>query len=85
MLEQTFEGTWEEVVQHADELAGKHVRVTVLAETSAGQPNLAMQETLRKVVARNHGKPLTYGVELLDCRHDNYSVALRTVTKEIVE
>lgn len=63
MLEQTFEGTWEEVVQHADELAGKHVRVTVLVEAPAVQPNLAMQEALRKVAARNHGKPLTSGVD----------------------
>jgi hypothetical protein len=59
MLEEMFEGTWEEVVEHAAELAGKHVRVTVLADAPVVQPNLAMQEALRKVAARNQGKPLT--------------------------
>ena len=61
MLEQTFEGTWEEVAQHAEELAGKQVRVTVIMEAPAAQPNLAMQAALRKVAARNQGKPLTAG------------------------
>ncbi len=63
MLEEMFEGTWEEVVGHADELAGKHVRVTVLADAPTVQPNLAMQEALRKVAVRNHGKTLTSGVD----------------------
>lgn len=61
MLEETFEGTWEEVVEHSAELAGKHVRVTILADAPAVQPNLAMQEALRKVAARNQGKPLISG------------------------
>lgn len=34
MLEEGLEGTWEEITQHADELAGKHVRLTVLEEVS---------------------------------------------------
>ncbi len=61
MSEQIFEGTWEEVVQHSEELAGKHVRVTVIEELPTVQPNLAMQEALRKVAERNQGKPLTSG------------------------
>ena len=61
MSEQIFEGTWEEVVQHSEELAGKHVRVTVIEEPPTVQPNLAMQEALRKVAERNQGKPLTSG------------------------
>lgn len=37
----TFEGTWEEICQHADELAGCHVRVTVMEPRSnQEQPNL---------------------------------------------
>ncbi len=63
MLEQTFEGTWEEVVQHADELTGKQVRVTIVEQAPAVQPNLVMQEALRKVAARNQGKPLTSGAD----------------------
>jgi alkylation response protein AidB-like acyl-CoA dehydrogenase len=39
MLDQVLEGTWEEITQHADELAGKHVRVTVLEEASDELPN----------------------------------------------
>ena len=30
MGQQVLEGTWEEIVQHADELSGKLVRLTVL-------------------------------------------------------
>jgi hypothetical protein len=32
MSQQVLEGTWEEVLQHADELSGKRVRLTVLDE-----------------------------------------------------
>jgi hypothetical protein len=32
MSQQVFEGTWEEIVRHSDELAGKRVRLTVLGE-----------------------------------------------------
>lgn len=33
-MEQQIEGSWEEVVEHADELSGKRVRVTVLSDSS---------------------------------------------------
>jgi hypothetical protein len=32
MEQDTYEGTWEEVVSHAAELAGRRVRVTILGE-----------------------------------------------------
>ena len=32
MDQKTFEGTWEEIVRHGDELAGHRVRLTVLNE-----------------------------------------------------
>jgi hypothetical protein len=35
MGQTVIEGTWEEVAQHAAELAGKRVRVTVLDESAA--------------------------------------------------
>lgn len=68
MLDQVLEGTWEEITQHADELAGKRVRLTVLEETpvdlsTAPRPNKAMLEALGKIAARNAGKPLTSGVD----------------------
>lgn len=34
MSQQVLEGTWEEIVQHADELSGKRVRLTVLGQTT---------------------------------------------------
>lgn len=34
-----LEGTWEEIMEHADELAGKRLVVTVLADKSASQPS----------------------------------------------
>jgi hypothetical protein len=33
-----IEGTWEEVVRRSDELAGRHVRVTVLDDLAAPSP-----------------------------------------------
>jgi hypothetical protein len=33
-METILEGTWEEIARHADELAGKRVRLTVLAEAN---------------------------------------------------
>ena len=68
MLEEVLEGTWEEIAQHADELAGKRVRLTVLEEAreearAAPRPNEAMLEALRKIAARNAGKPLTSGAD----------------------
>lgn len=68
MLEEVLEGTWEEITQHADELAGKRVRLIVLEEAreealAAPRPNEAMLEALRKIAARNEGKPLTSGAD----------------------
>ncbi len=59
MLEQVLEGTWEEIAQHAGELAGKRVRLTVLEETPAAGPDDALLEALRKVAGRNREELLT--------------------------
>jgi hypothetical protein len=34
MSQQVLEGTWEEIMQHAEELSGKHVRLTIVDEFS---------------------------------------------------
>ena len=34
MGQQVLEGTWEEIVQHAEELSGKRVRLTVLDKST---------------------------------------------------
>ena len=42
MAAQVLEGTWEEIAAHADELAGKRLKVIVEADSSGGaeQPNV---------------------------------------------
>jgi len=47
MGQRILEGTWEEIARHADELAGKRVRLTVIEEPS--RPNEAMLAALRKI------------------------------------
>ncbi len=65
MLEQILEGTWEEVAQHAGELAGKQVRLTVIDEAAeqppAPQPNEAMLRAIEKVAKAQEGMRLTSG------------------------
>jgi hypothetical protein len=34
MSRQVLEGSWEEIMQHAEELSGKHVRLTIVDESS---------------------------------------------------
>lgn len=61
MSEQILEGTWEEVSTHADELAGKWVRVIVLEKAPKPEPNYAMLEALRCIEERDKDRPLTSG------------------------
>src|SRR6266700_1767683 len=49
MLE--LEGTWEEIVAHAAELAGRRVRVTVLDAAENGQESGAMSQAERFAAA----------------------------------
>ncbi len=60
MDEQVFEGTWEEVATHADEFAGKHVRLTVVEDTP---PSLiqARREVLRQIEELQRDMPMTDG------------------------
>ena len=63
----SIEGTWEEIVTHAPEFAGRRLRVTVLAETEAatneqGAPldavaRLARLQELDRLTADMHPKP----------------------------
>ncbi|MGH9799816.1 MAG: hypothetical protein ACRD82_05575 [Blastocatellia bacterium] len=68
MLEQVLEGTWEEVAQHADELAGKHVRLTVAEErpTTSPKPNEGMLEVIRRVAEMQSDMPYTSGKDTLE-------------------
>lgn len=59
MSEQVLEGTWEEIAAHADEFAGKRLRVTMIEE--ARHPNYAMFEALRKAAELQAGMRFTDG------------------------
>ena len=58
MLQQTIEGTWEEILEHNAELAGQRVRLTILPDKS---PNFSATETLDQKlkgrVGRVHFQP----------------------------
>ena len=58
MVRQSFEGTWEEIAQHAAELAGRRVRLTVLEDAPKGTPPAA------------NGKPAP--AQTLDVRMKDY-------------
>lgn len=40
MEQQTFEGTWEEILLHASEFAGKRIKLTVLSDETAEHSDL---------------------------------------------
>ena len=73
MATQVLEGTWEEIAAHADELAGKRVRVIVETDTSeavespnigppnVGPPNEQMLGILRDIAERQKGRRYTSG------------------------
>jgi len=73
MAQQILEGTWEEIVAHADELTGKHIKVIVEAtvpETveqpnvgppNMGPPNEQMLGILRDIAERQEGTQYTSG------------------------
>jgi alkylation response protein AidB-like acyl-CoA dehydrogenase len=65
MLEQVLEGTWEEIAQHADELAGKRVRLTVVEEAPAAvsQPNEAALQVMEQVAQLQSGMRYTSGAD----------------------
>ncbi|NOT64336.1 MAG: hypothetical protein HOP19_29310 [Acidobacteria bacterium] len=57
MLEQVYEGTWEDLAAHADEFEGKHLRLTVVEDTP--RQNYQMLEVMRRIAERDKDRPLT--------------------------
>lgn len=49
-MQQVFEGTWEEVVQYAPQLAGRRVRVTVLTDENGERVPPTLDVMLRGLV-----------------------------------
>jgi hypothetical protein len=69
MSELVLEGTWEEVLQHSEELAGQKVRVMVLTEAEAADtPSSRKKKT---------GKPITFGMfpQLRDITEEDFKIA----------
>lgn len=64
MLDQVLEGIWEEITQHANEWAGKRVRLTVLEDDSTVRSNEAMLAALREVKERSKDMPFTSGEDI---------------------
>jgi hypothetical protein len=69
MSELVFEGTWEEMLQRSNELAGQKVRVTVLTEGESAETPPTQD---RKV-----GKPITFGMfpQLRDLTEEDFKCA----------
>ncbi len=59
MAEQILEGTWEEIAAHAEEFAGKRLRLTVIE--TAPQPNHAMLEAIRRAAELQQAMRFTSG------------------------
>jgi hypothetical protein len=68
MATQVLEGTWEEIVKHAQSLAGKKVRLTILEDKPQPkpQPNEGMLEALRKIKERHKSMRETGGENSVD-------------------
>jgi hypothetical protein len=60
-MSQQVEGTWEEILGHANEFRGKRLRVTVIGEKEAALPNEAMLASLREIAAIQSGMSPTSG------------------------
>ena len=70
MATQTLEGTWEEIAARADELGGKHVKVSIETDLpqTAVVPNLKMLEAMRAADEIQRGmnpKPGSDGVAII--------------------
>ena len=70
MAQQVLEGTWEEIAAHAEELAGKRLKVIVEPEaiSSIPTPNYAALDVMREADEIQQGmnpKPESDGVAIL--------------------
>ncbi len=61
MTPQILEGSWEDILRHGDELAGRWVRLTVLPEQEQAAPNEGMLSALREIAERQKGRRHTSG------------------------
>lgn len=60
MTEQVLEGTWEEIIGHAHELAGRRVRLQILPDKER-KPNEGMLRVIRSVAEDQKDMRFTSG------------------------
>ena len=70
MVIQTLEGTWEEIAKHADELKGRHLRVTVFDRESSPQPNEKALQVINRVAEKQKKMRFTSGERTLQILRD---------------
>lgn len=70
MSQQVLEGTWEEIVGHSDELAGKKVRLTILDADADeyAETVKALHEGIESF-KRGEGRPAREALEELRQKH----------------
>ena len=61
MTPQVLEGSWEDILRHADALTGRHVTLTVWPDTTPAAPNEGMLTALREIAQRQQGQRHTSG------------------------
>lgn len=74
MEQQVFEGTWEEILQHASKLTGQRVRLTILNSETANQP-----------VTENLGKLLQGRVGRVNFQPSNLSERTKEAFADLLE
>jgi hypothetical protein len=57
MEQQTFEGTWEEILAHAPKLTGRQVRLTILTGDLSQPPTETLDKLLKGRVGRVNFQP----------------------------
>lgn len=57
MEQRSFEGTWEEILRYAPELAGQRVKLTVLSNESATQNETTLDKALQGRVGQVQFQP----------------------------
>jgi hypothetical protein len=71
MEQQSFEGTWEEILRYAPELVGRRVRLTVLSnESSKPQNGATLDQVLKGRVGRVQFQPSTLSTRTKDAFTD---------------
>lgn len=61
MTTQVLEGTWEEVLRHGKKLVGRRVRLLVLDDDAAAEPNRRVLDVLNEIHSKQEDLRFTPG------------------------